>query len=304
MKMTEIELIIDSIRVSLMNYQRVIIFKEKMGEKYLPIWVGTNEADAIAVKIQGVSVPRPLTHDYVCAIISSLKAEVERVVISDLYNDTFYAKTVLKSNNDLIEIDCRPSDAIAVALRANAPIYVNETVLSKAGIRLDQVTDKPIESPKTETDLKLGAFSDSFRSIMSLAAEESKLSGHSMLTTGDILVVLIKSAPENTKKCLQDINIVQAQIQNEIDDYLKMHPEIESVHPGPISESQQLSQDVKESIEISIDKAKQLKAQFVQPEHILFGLVKQGRGVAGTILNNRGVSVDKIESILNSLKWS
>ena len=90
-----IEMTIDSIRVSLMNYQRVVILKEKLAERYLPIWIGPAEADAIAVKLQGVTVPRPLTHDLLRSIIDTLGATINSIIVSDLKNDTFYAKIIL-----------------------------------------------------------------------------------------------------------------------------------------------------------------------------------------------------------------
>lgn len=139
-----IEMLIDSIRVSLMNYQRVVILKEKMAERYLPIWIGPAEADAIAVKLQDVNVPRPLTHDLLSSIIDNLGATVNSIVVNDLKNDTFYAKIVLNVDGGVIEVDSRPSDALALAVRVEVPIYVEDIVLDKAGILLDQETGKPI----------------------------------------------------------------------------------------------------------------------------------------------------------------
>ena len=126
-----VEMIIDSIRVSLMNYQRVVILKEKTSDRYLPIWIGPNEADAIAVKLQGVSIPRPLTHDLLTSV-------------TDLKNDTFYATIALIVDGKQIDVDSRPSDALALSVRVEAPIFVDESVLDKAGILLDKDTGKPI----------------------------------------------------------------------------------------------------------------------------------------------------------------
>lgn len=139
-----IEMTVDSIRVSLMNYQRVVILKEKMAERYLPIWIGPAEADAIAVKLQGATVPRPLTHDLLCSIIDTLGANINSIIVSDLKNDTFYAKIMLTVDGEQIEVDSRPSDALALAVRAEVPIYAEELVLDKAGILLDRETGKPV----------------------------------------------------------------------------------------------------------------------------------------------------------------
>ena len=138
------EMSIDSIRVSLQNYQRVVILKDKDSDRYLPIWIGANEADAIAVKLQEVSVPRPLTHDLLESVIQSLGAQVNHILVSDLSDDTFYAKIVLQHDGSQTEIDSRPSDAIALAVRTQAPIFAADSVVDKAGVRMDQDTGKAV----------------------------------------------------------------------------------------------------------------------------------------------------------------
>lgn len=148
------EMVIDSIRVSLMNYQRVVILKHKASDRYLPIWIGPAEADAIAVKLQDVAVPRPLTHDLLSSVVQILGATISHILVSDLQDDTFYAKIVLKIDSKTIEVDSRPSDAIALAVRAKVPIYANEAVLDKAGVALDKETGKALtgeELPGSQT---------------------------------------------------------------------------------------------------------------------------------------------------------
>jgi len=145
-----IEMSIDSIRVSLMNYQRVVILKEKDAERYLPIWIGPAEADAIAVKLQGVNVPRPLTHDLLRSVIDTLGVTINSIVVNDLKNDTFFAKIMLDVDGSIVEVDSRPSDALALAVRADVPIYAEEIVLDKAGILLDVETGKPILEETSE----------------------------------------------------------------------------------------------------------------------------------------------------------
>jgi bifunctional DNase/RNase len=143
-----IEMTIDSIRVSLMNYQRVVILKEKLSDRYLPIWIGPSEADAIAVKLQGVAVPRPLTHDLLNSVIDTLGGVVNSIIVNDLKNDTFFAKVIIDTSNKQMEVDSRPSDALALAVRTGVPIYADESVLDKAGILLDGETGKPIFDDK------------------------------------------------------------------------------------------------------------------------------------------------------------
>ena len=139
-----LEMTVDSIRVSPMNYQRVVILREKESDRYLPIWIGPAEADAIAVKLQDLSVPRPLTHDLLGTIIECLGGTIKHILVSDLQNDTFFAKITIQANGEAKEIDCRPSDAVALAVRAQVPIYANEEVMDKAGIHLDKDTGKPL----------------------------------------------------------------------------------------------------------------------------------------------------------------
>ena len=145
-----IEVAIDSIRVSLMNYQRVVILKEKEVNRYLPIWIGPAEADAIAVKLQNIELARPLTHDLLQSVIATLGAAVNFIVVSELRDDTFYAKLSLSLDGKEIEVDSRPSDALALAVRVGAPIYVEESVLDKAGIVLEEDTGKPVSEGRVD----------------------------------------------------------------------------------------------------------------------------------------------------------
>ena len=145
-----VEMTIESIRVSLMNYQRVVILREKDADRYLPIWIGPAEADAIAVRLQEVAVARPLTHDLLRSIIDTLGAAVEYVIVNDLSNDTFFARIMLQIDGRSLEIDSRPSDAIALAVRAQVPIFADESVLEKAGVKLDE--EGQLESAEGATE--------------------------------------------------------------------------------------------------------------------------------------------------------
>ena len=138
-----IEMIVDSIRASLANQQRVLILKTRIDDRYLPVWIGPAEADAIAIRLQKVAVPRPLTHDLLGSVISALGAALGFIVICDLRQDVFYAKLSLNINGKVLEVDCRPSDAIALAVGVQAPIYVEESVLDKAGFTMDRESGRP-----------------------------------------------------------------------------------------------------------------------------------------------------------------
>jgi len=133
--MTEmVEVVIDSIRVSLMSQQRIVILREVDDDRYLPIWIGTPEADSITIALQEVEVSRPLTHDLVKNIFNSLDARVLRVEVVALRDDTFYGNIVVELDGRTVNIDSRPSDALAVAVRTHVPIMVTRSVMDTAGI--------------------------------------------------------------------------------------------------------------------------------------------------------------------------
>ncbi|MPZ48506.1 MAG: bifunctional nuclease family protein [Dehalococcoidia bacterium] len=133
-----IEMSVEFVRVSMQNYNRVVILKEKEAERYLLIWIGPAEAEAIAMRLGDVQPPRPQTHDLLRNIIDTLGAQVSYILVNDLNNDTFYARIVLDLNGKPVEIDSRTSDAIALAVRAQVPIFAEESVLERAGILLDK----------------------------------------------------------------------------------------------------------------------------------------------------------------------
>lgn len=132
-----IEMTVDSIRVHMPTGQHVVILKENDAERYLPIWIGVNEANAIALKITGITPERPVTHDLLAGLFGTVGAIVDRVVIVSLSNEVFYAQIVAHLDRHTFEIDCRPSDAIAVAVRVGAGIFVAQEVMEKAGVLPD-----------------------------------------------------------------------------------------------------------------------------------------------------------------------
>jgi hypothetical protein len=139
-----IEMNVEFVRVSMQNYNRVVILKEKESERYLLIWIGPSEAEAIAMRLGDVQPPRPQTHDLLRSVIESLEGHVSYVIVNDLNNDTFYARIVLEHNGQTVEIDSRTSDAIALAVRAQVPIYAEESVLDRAGILIDREQDEVV----------------------------------------------------------------------------------------------------------------------------------------------------------------
>lgn len=128
-----VEMEVDSLRTSIGTHAKILILKErnKKEDRFLPIWISDDVAESISVKLQGVNVPRPLTHDFILDLILTVGLQVDKAVINKVENNIHYAKLVLTSHEDNYEIDCRPSDAVAIAIRALAPIFVEEEVLSK-----------------------------------------------------------------------------------------------------------------------------------------------------------------------------
>jgi bifunctional DNase/RNase len=128
----QIEMTIKGLMVDPITNMPIVLLRDKDGHKVLPIWVGIFEANAIALQIENIATPRPMTHDLLRNVIHDLKAAVQKVVVCDLQENTFYALIYLTVNGDTVAIDARPSDAIALALRTRAPIFVEETVIDNA----------------------------------------------------------------------------------------------------------------------------------------------------------------------------
>ena len=140
-----IEMELAGVRVELPTNQPIVLLKEKSGERYLPIWIGAAEAAAIALSLQGVVTPRPMTHDLLKNILEDLGVSVERIVVTELRDGTFYAELAMRRNGTEHEISSRPSDAIALAVRMQIPIFADEEVLSEAAILIPGDEDEEVE---------------------------------------------------------------------------------------------------------------------------------------------------------------
>jgi|TARA_Y100000817_G_scaffold69062_1_gene52528 Uncharacterized conserved protein len=163
------ELEIESIRVRQETQQRAVVLRVKDSNLFLPIFVGHFEVEAIRLKLMDIEVQRPMTHDLLDSIIDNLGATVDKIIVSELKEDTFYAKIIVNYDSRTFEIDARPSDAIALAVRSGASIFAEESVLEKAGVNieekdLDQATDADISMLEDEV-VNLSAFSDFIDSL-------------------------------------------------------------------------------------------------------------------------------------------
>lgn len=173
-----VEVVIDSVRVSLTNQQRIVVLREVDTERYLPIWIGPYEAEAITIALQEIEVARPQTHDLLKNMLSTLNARLLRVEVISLREDVFYGNLVVETNGQTVEIDSRPSDALALAVRAHVPILVSNEVLDSAGIIPEQdiqnqepsspAAASPAEPgavPEEETEERLSVFEDFLQNL-------------------------------------------------------------------------------------------------------------------------------------------
>ena len=163
------ELEIESIRVRQETQQRAVVLRVKDSNLFLPIFVGHFEVEAIRLKLMDIEVQRPMTHDLLDSVIYNLGATVDKIIVSELKEDTFYAKIIVNYDSRTFEIDARPSDAIALAVRSGASIFAEESVLEKAGVNieekdLDQTTDDGISILDDEA-VNLSAFTEFIDSL-------------------------------------------------------------------------------------------------------------------------------------------
>ena len=150
-------MVIYGVSFDLVGKQPIVLLKTTDGNKFLPIWIGHPEAAAILMKLQGAAPPRPLTHDLLAAVLGQLEARVSKITVTELRENTFYAVITVVQNGTEIEIDSRPSDAIALAVRAEAPIYAADDVIEETGIEFEG--DEPDqEALQAEIEAKVSEF--------------------------------------------------------------------------------------------------------------------------------------------------
>lgn len=146
-----VEMVVESVRVHMLSSRHVVILKESEHDRYLPIWIGPWEASAIAMKLQGLTADRPLTHDLFATALEDLGVRVDRVVISTLAEETYHARLHLERDGTIFEIDSRPSDALALAVRTGGRIFASEAVLEQAALGGDATG---VDDPGGEMDIE------------------------------------------------------------------------------------------------------------------------------------------------------
>jgi uncharacterized protein len=140
-----IEMSLVGVRVELPTNQPIVLLREREGERFLPIWIGAMEATAIAFALQGIVTARPMTHDLLKNVLEDLSVQVQRIVITELKDGTFFAVIQMQQNGQSYEVSSRPSDAIALAVRVNVPIFANEDVLTEASIVIRDDEEQEVE---------------------------------------------------------------------------------------------------------------------------------------------------------------
>ena len=172
-----VEVVIDSIRVSLMSQQRIVILREVDAERYLPIWIGIYEAESITIALQEVEVARPLTHDLVKNVFNTLNARIVQVEVVALRDDTFYGNIVAEVDGRTLNIDSRPSDALALAVRAHVPILVSRSVMDMAGILPEedlQEEEEQVTEDSESSSERLSVFEDFLENLSMEEGEEEE----------------------------------------------------------------------------------------------------------------------------------
>ncbi len=164
-----VETVVEAIRINVVTEQHVVILKERAGTRVIPIWIGRDVAEAIALELQRAQIGRPMTHDLLRSVIRELGGEIGRVVVNDLRDQTFYAEIEIVVDSRSVNVDSRPSDAIALAVRAQAPIFVEDHVMDQAGLVLpSEATEEPGEQVQEEESIdneSLSVFRDFINSL-------------------------------------------------------------------------------------------------------------------------------------------
>ena len=282
-----VEMRIQRIEASVVNYQRVVVLRAKESQRYLPIWIGPAEADSIALKLRDVQVPRPLTHDLLDQTIVALGATVSKVVTTDIRATTFYASIVLQANGGIIERDSRPSDALGLAVRTGAPIFASEVVLEKAG-----VPAKGGESPDVgahfgwDQGVVRGVPSQRATQAISTARGEARRLNHDSMGTAHLLLGILGEREGVAAKTLISLGMDLEKLVAEVEAILQPSKGLAEREPG-------LTPRAARVLELGGDEAGTLGHHHFGTEHILLGVLRGGQGTAADLLKGHGVTLDR-----------
>ncbi len=277
-----IEMTVDHVRVNNVTNLRTVVLKEKESDRYLPIWIGQAEGDAIAMKLQGQEMPRPMTHGIMDTMIRDLGGEVEHVVVSDIVDDTFFAIVKVKNGENEIEFDTRPSDAIALAVNSGAPVFASSKALDKAGAELDPETGEfsvlrrsGAGSARRHDERHM---SERFRGALEVAGLSARGMSRNEIEPEDMLLALIRDTDCAAAKALvefgADLEVIGERLQSETES-----------GESPMAFSLR-SQRV---LEAAKSEASMTGGGVVGTEHLLRGLALADDGLASEVLKESGV---------------
>jgi bifunctional DNase/RNase len=172
------EMVIYGVSFDVIGKQPIVLLKTVEGNRFLPIWIGHPEAAAILIKLQGTSLPRPMTHDLLTSVIGKFDAEVSRITVTELKESTFYARLTLTRDGQELDIDSRPSDALALAVRTDAPIFASTELIDENAIEFEREVDDTEEIVESFRDFLEGVSPDDFRTAEVTADDEAFLIDH------------------------------------------------------------------------------------------------------------------------------
>ena len=301
-----IEMTIDRIQMHPVSGQRVLVLKEKKAEKYLPIWIGPHEADSIALKLEGQQLPRPLTHDLMESMIGDLGAKVCRVIVSDIRDHTFFAKVVLQRNGTTIERDSRTSDAIALAVRSDTPIYATSYVLDRAGVTFSPDTNLPestvfgwqtLTIRNTVEDISRMA-SEEVEEILEKARAEAGQSGRRSIEPRDILLALVREAKGVSAKVFANLGVDLAKIRSTLEGPSDLGASVTDTTP-------EMSQAGMQVLSLARMEAHVMFHGRIESEHLLLGLVLCNDHETQGILREYGIEFGEAVKALKKalIEW-
>ena len=297
---TMFEMTVDHIRVNKLSNRRMVILKGKEVSKYLSIWIGEAEGNAIALKLQGQDMPRPMTHDLMDSMIRDLGATVSRVVVSEMSGETFLANVELQTNETTLELDSRPSDAIALAVRCGAPVFVAEDVLEQVGTDVDSETAEatptiaqwPTGFPDV-TDDRL--FSERAQSVLNQAGLEASQLGHEEIEPEDMLLALVNETDGIGAKVLTDLGADLGTIQS------RLQGQAERVERS-LDSPPELGERSKRVVRLALMGGSLLFNSRVSTGHLLMGFVLADDGLASAVLKESGIEIEAVrEGVIESL---
>ena len=266
-----IEMTVDHVKVNNVTNLRVVVLKEKESDRYLPIWIGQAEGDAIAMKLQGQEMPRPLTHRITDSVVGELGGDVDQVVVTDLVDGVYFANVRMKHGETAIDFDARPSDAIALAVHSGATVFGSSKVLDKAGVELDPYTGEiPVPVGQSRE------YSEQFQGVLEVAGMSARGMTRNEIEPEDMLLALVNAADSAGAKTL-----------------LKLGADLKRIGEKLLSETvsgempMKFSERSRRVIELAKSEA---SGGVVGTEHLLASLALADDGLASAVLKENGVT--------------